>query len=301
MGILDEAIREHLELKRQHGAQQSELQQIEDEAFGPPARPGDPGPGEETAAEAGPSEAPTQFMPAEEAPRVEEAPSAEEPPQLEQAPPVDEAPPAEPAPAPPAVEPPAPVEPESMGPAEEEHPAGEHRLAEEPAPPTGPPNTEERHAIAQEPTELHDVPGELAQEAGGAGEPSEVPAAEESPEETRYAFENEEFFDEKSLSDELDQALDAPEGAEAAPVEPVPGEESTETEPAPAEPAPAEPAPAEPAPAEREPEGEETRGAFFDQDSEDVLEETPEFLQDAPESDRLWFEQKPPKDFDFDD
>jgi hypothetical protein len=34
---------------------------------------------------------------------------------------------------------------------------------------------------------------------------------------------------------------------------------------------------------------------------EDVLEETPEFLQDAPEHDRLWFEQRPPRDFDFDD
>jgi len=32
---------------------------------------------------------------------------------------------------------------------------------------------------------------------------------------------------------------------------------------------------------------------------DDVLEETPEFLQDAPEHDRLWFEQKPPRDFDF--
>ncbi len=34
---------------------------------------------------------------------------------------------------------------------------------------------------------------------------------------------------------------------------------------------------------------------------EDVLEETPEFLQETPEHDRLWFEQKPPRDFDFDD
>jgi hypothetical protein len=32
---------------------------------------------------------------------------------------------------------------------------------------------------------------------------------------------------------------------------------------------------------------------------EDVLEETPEFLQDTPEHDKLWFEQKPPRDFDF--
>ena len=34
---------------------------------------------------------------------------------------------------------------------------------------------------------------------------------------------------------------------------------------------------------------------------EDVLEETPDFLEEAPEDDQLWFEQKPPKDFDFDD
>ena len=33
---------------------------------------------------------------------------------------------------------------------------------------------------------------------------------------------------------------------------------------------------------------------------EDVLEETPDFLQETPEHDRLWFEQRPPRDFDFD-
>ena len=42
---------------------------------------------------------------------------------------------------------------------------------------------------------------------------------------------------------------------------------------------------------ELEPEGEA---------DDDVLETTPEFLQDAPEHDRLWFEQRPPRDFDFD-
>jgi hypothetical protein len=42
MGILDEAIREHLELKRSRGATDSELQRLEDEAFGPPSRPGEP-------------------------------------------------------------------------------------------------------------------------------------------------------------------------------------------------------------------------------------------------------------------
>src|SRR3954454_25038704 len=32
---------------------------------------------------------------------------------------------------------------------------------------------------------------------------------------------------------------------------------------------------------------------------EDVLEETPDFLQETPDHDRLWFEQKPPRDFEF--
>jgi hypothetical protein len=35
-------------------------------------------------------------------------------------------------------------------------------------------------------------------------------------------------------------------------------------------------------------------------EEEDVLEETPDFLQETPEHERLWFEQKPPRDFDWD-
>ncbi|HEX8977835.1 MAG TPA: hypothetical protein VF781_15115 [Solirubrobacteraceae bacterium] len=41
--------------------------------------------------------------------------------------------------------------------------------------------------------------------------------------------------------------------------------------------------------------GEEPEG-----EGEGLLEETPEFLQDTPDHDRLWFEQRPPRDFDFD-
>jgi len=37
-----------------------------------------------------------------------------------------------------------------------------------------------------------------------------------------------------------------------------------------------------------------------DEEGEDLLEETPDFLQETPEHERLWFEQKPPRDFDFD-
>jgi hypothetical protein len=36
-----------------------------------------------------------------------------------------------------------------------------------------------------------------------------------------------------------------------------------------------------------------------DDQIEDVLEETPDFLRDTPEQERLWFEQRPPRDFDF--
>jgi hypothetical protein len=60
----------------------------------------------------------------------------------------------------------------------------------------------------------------------------------------------------------------------------------------------------EPEPA-AEPEAEPEAAIDWHGDSEpapkdDVLEETPEFLEETPEHDRLWFEQRPPKDFDFD-
>jgi hypothetical protein len=40
--------------------------------------------------------------------------------------------------------------------------------------------------------------------------------------------------------------------------------------------------------------------AEHEAEGEDVLEETPDFLQDTPDHDRLWFEQRPPRDFDLD-
>jgi len=50
------------------------------------------------------------------------------------------------------------------------------------------------------------------------------------------------------------------------------------------------------------PRGFEAVDADDDEDDSDadVLEDTPDFLQETPEHDRLWFEQKPPRDFDFD-
>lgn len=60
----------------------------------------------------------------------------------------------------------------------------------------------------------------------------------------------------------------------------------------------AAPEPAAPAPRDHEDE-HDVVVADEEPDAEDVLEETPEFLQETPEHDRLWFEQRPPRDFDF--
>jgi hypothetical protein len=290
MGILDDAIKEHLELKRQHGAADDELKQLEDEAFGAAERPGDEGPARDPLAEA-----PTEFMsqpdlgpetavedaPRQAVPEVEEA-TGRRSGRAEIAD-LQEGPPSRPEAGAAEAEPPV----------EEESPAMEHEAVPELPPeaeiPTGP-TTEEREAIAEQPTEMFDVEEELA--ASNAEAPSEEELVEEEMEEPRLApvdplasldddapeppiedEEDDDFWDEKRLSDELDQALEAP-------VEADEGEDAVfEPESAP------------------EPEAEKPAAG----PDEDVLEETPDFLEETPEDDQLWFEQKPPKDFDFDD
>ena len=55
-----------------------------------------------------------------------------------------------------------------------------------------------------------------------------------------------------------------------------------------------------PVPAASPPHGDEPDPQPDPEPAEhDELEQTPEFLQETPEHDRLWFEQKPPRDFDF--
>ena len=274
MGILDEAIREHLELKRAHGAGDSELKQLEDEAFGAAERPGD------EAEVADPlAEAPTQFMSQPDSAEATEAVPEKEggrrqPPaeiaDLQEAPPAPEAEPEEPA--------------------EEPEPAMEHEAI------SPGPSTEERHAIAEQPTEMYDIEEELG---GEAEAPSEEELLEEEISEPRLApvdplavsdeseekevevgQDNDDFFDEQRLSDELDQALEAPAKDE--------DEDELEVE-----------ASEEDFEADEEPVAEEPPSSA--RGEEDVLEETPDFLEEAPEDDQLWFEQKPPKDFDFDD
>ena len=99
-------------------------------------------------------------------------------------------------------------------------------------------------------------------------------------------------------------AAAAPDALEDAPVEDAPAPEP-EPEPVP-EPEPERDIPLDqatveytPPPLEEAEELEEPPAPPQDGE-EDVLEETPDFLQETPEHDRLWFEQKPPRDFDLD-
>jgi hypothetical protein len=52
-------------------------------------------------------------------------------------------------------------------------------------------------------------------------------------------------------------------------------------------------------PGDRKADAGEEEPASSEEPVEDVLEETPDFLRETPEQDRLWFEQRPPRDFDF--
>ena len=224
MGLLDEAIREHLELKRRRGADPNEVEQLEHEALGPVRRG-------------------TQV--------VDEPLPDEEP--FDHDEPLDEQPPFE-----------------RQGSATVLY------------------DDEADEGVANS--------AQLASEASFTEAPHE-PFPEDRPE-RGWSHDSGEQWDAEEELEEHEPAAPAAEG----PVEPAP-------EPPAARP-PDErarrPAPAEP-PRQGPPEqpGQET--VEYDVEAEqrrkgeeDVLEETPEFLQDTPDHDRLWFEQRPPKDFDFD-
>ena len=321
MSILDDAIREHLELKRAHGADEAELKRLEDEAFGPPGRPEEPDPF---------AEAPTEFMATPEEPggaepgelsggrRINVA-DLQEPPPPERAEereeprvkatdaiePEAEATPL--APAEDAAQAGSPAE-EDL-PAAEESPAMEHEVvieSAEGAPPepaiaeAGPDEeTQERHAIAEQPTELFDIEAEMGTEDAPAAPAAEIQAsrteAPTAPPADEEDEEDEEFWSDQRLSDELDQALEAPPLTDE---QEVPPRTDVHEIPAPVA------DPSAPVAGDEEDAGDEDDPARPDYDPdtghEDVLEDTPDFLEDAPEDDELWFEQKPPKDFDLD-
>ena len=177
MGILDDAIKEHLELKRQHGADDSELKQLEDEAFGAAERPGDEGSAPDPLAEA-----PTEFM---TQPDVEEAPEATAEPAAAGG--GGGARPPRAAPRSPTFRrPTAPPSPKPTSPPRRSRRRWNTRPCQRASEPisTGP-TTEEREAIAEQPTEMFDVEEELA--ISQAEAPSEEELVEEEIEEPRLA------------------------------------------------------------------------------------------------------------------
>ena len=213
MGLLDEAIKEHLELKRRHGADPGEVARLEHEALGPARR--DPAP-------AAIVDEPVAAEPAQE-PVAHDDPYPEDD-----------------------------VRPYDEVPADERLEAPIHHVAPE--------VVEPEPAAEVEPEPATEVEPEPPMEVEPAPPAPAEPAAEVEQPTRQFSLE------------EVEAASEGP--------------------PAPAE-APDEPAPQAP------PHAEDVVPADDEPDAEDVLEETPEFLQETPEHDRLWFEQKPPRDFDF--
>jgi len=268
MSLLDDAIREHLELMRRRGADAADVARAEREALGIRS------PEEEAreAAEAAgiipatPASDPTaeETQIARPAPAPSSAPYEEAPDfgrDAEAVPPVE---------APPAIEPSIDV------------PVGEilHDARDEPTPAPEPAAAPDPEPVAEAP-----VPAP----------PAEDPEVAERASQSTVAF----------SPDEVAAATAAEEAAHAAPApDPEPVAAASE---APEAPAPVhedadfvyerDPEPQEEAPEASVPADPEAPAA--DGEPEDVLEETPDFLQETPEHDRLWFEQRPPRDFDF--
>ena len=244
MGILDDAIRQHLELKRQHGAASSELEQLEQEAFGPVARPGDP------EFETGEEPAPAAELPvAADVGNAEWLAGNEEPTTVAPAPAAE----------PESVEQPIPEAPEGAIFDVEEAQLGDIDLEEELKSPAERAREEHPHL-----DDTVDHPG---------------PEVE-------------------SLSEELENAAPAPAAPDSAEHDVphvAPADEPEATDP-------------EVPGSTEEPEslefdqlpGEAVEARADDESDEDLLEETPDFLKDAPDGEDLWFEQGEPKDFDFD-
>jgi hypothetical protein len=221
MGILDDAIREHLDLKRRHGARETELREIEDEAFGSTDQP-DPFVGGEIYGEVGSSE------PAEA--------GNEEPTRLVEA---EALRPSEPAP-----------EPELRSEAE---PTSEPDLPIPPAPSQEPEALlrTEQPAEPEPDTTDQSIGGEPASEAPGQ---VELPGQEEIPGQERLDAEPDAPAPSESLEELIAEEEPFPEDT-AAPPAPPPADTEREPEPEsrPLEPEPEAQAPPEPEPSVPDP------------------------------------------------
>jgi hypothetical protein len=262
MGLLDDAIRDHLDLRRRRGADPADIERAEREALGPVRRdPFEHGPDVDPF-EHGPDDLDSAVIP-DHRPRAYD--HEEEP--------YDE--------------------------------GYEEYGAEE----------EWEEDFEDQPGEPHFAPGDVAEADHGELtdratvldheylEEPQPPVAEEPPAPPSYPAEG--GTGDETMRYDVEEAL----ASEHSRTEPTPEwveqsdewvEQSEEwAEPAEHEVGAVEPAPHdEPgAPPPHSHDHEPEHGA---KPEEDLLEETPESLQDTPDHDRLWFEQRPPRDFDFD-
>lgn len=208
MGLLDDAIREHLDLKRRRGADPAEVERAEREALGPVRRKGDP-----SVATAPEDDAAASEAAYDEAPEAGLAPADEEP----------------------------------------RAPAGayDHELDAPDADATvNDRDEDEGWSYEEERTRVVPPRGEPAASVDFADSDDEPFADDEpeTPDRERHA--GPPPAGDETTEYDVEEAMAAEEGDEA--------------------------------------------------EAEDMLEETPDFLQDTPDHDRLWFEQRPPRDFDFD-
>jgi hypothetical protein len=273
MGVLDDAIREHLELKRKHGAAEDELQRQEEEALGPARR--DVAQQHEVDTDEPEADQETTLFDGEGSPLAGDADA--EPPVAE---------PAEPA-SPPELEPTALHEPAAAEPTPVESPPVEPPPVEAPLdaeaheePPAAPP-VEPPPASDEEPPALHEEPPVAGQPPVG-----QQPDIGSHPPTEPYQVEVHDVAD--ADHDEPGPEPD-PRDSRLGDTEPHGFDELDEEEPG-----------ANLEDEDEEEDEDELLASDPEHDDQDVLEDTPDFLQETPEHDRLWFEQKPPRDFDFD-
>jgi hypothetical protein len=238
MGLLDDAIREHLDLKRRRGADPAEVERAEQEALGPVRRNRDPG---ETADPEDQAPVPGGFAYDQD---DDEEWHEGDPPGADLA--------------------------EPRAGADLMEPETEFEDEEPEFDPVVPPEPAERGSLR--PRSLREPEDYEAPSRGEVqpsfDEPAPPPADDPGPSARDWSAADDEAF--------VAEPFPTSSGSPRRSADDV-GQETTEYH----------------IEGAVEDEGEDEHG-------EDMLEETPEFLQDTPDHDRLWFEQRPPRDFDFD-
>ena len=261
MGLLDDAIREHLDLKRRRGADPTEIERAEREALGP-VRRGPEGRDQPEPPLDGAAGYEHEVDPDWHEPGVEHIPTGV-------------------------------VEPEPPPPDFAARPDAEDPFADHGGPGRSEPDPPELEFGSGEPQPEPLTLEESPRRRGFLGRRKQAPPPLEAEDHVEPPDYDDPFADDDPFaSDDAGQpsGLPAPDSSRPS------GSQAPDARPAAVE-RPGDPPGGETVEYEVEAALEAERQG--EGDSDDMLEETPEFLQDTPDHDRLWFEQRPPRDFDF--